>query len=183
MFLEKLKEFPRQKVIVVITIISFISFICLNLVMAPIERELKGGTGYGVLDFEFAWTSEMVRKIFRAWGSAGKKKEATAIYWDFLYIPAYSFFMAGCILLVSRKLERKLQNHGIYISILPFIAGVFDIIENINLLLMIENDSFIDMGSPFIASLAASIKFGLLFVTIFFFIIAIIFLVIIKIRE
>ncbi len=122
MSLEKLKEFPRQKVIVVITIISFISFICLNLVMAPIERELKGGTGYGVLDFEFAWTSEMVRKIFRAWGSAGKKKEATAIYWDFLYNPAYSFFLQffyGRLYSISfKEIRRKItKSWNIYLYI------------------------------------------------------------------
>ena len=184
MFLEKLKEFPRQKVLAIITILSFISLLILTLIMQSIERELKGSTGYGVMEFEFAWTPEMIREIFRAWGVAGKKKEATAIYWDFLYIPSYGLFIAGCILLVTRKLEgEKLQNFGLFVTITPIIAGVFDVIENINLLLMIENDAYIEMGSPFIASLCASIKFGLLFLGICFFIVALIVLVINKIRK
>ncbi|TFG25640.1 MAG: hypothetical protein EU529_00070 [Promethearchaeota archaeon] len=184
MFLEKLKEFPKQKALAIITILSFISFLILTLIMRSIETELKGSTGYGVMEFEFAWTPEMIREIFRAWGVAGKKKEATAIYWDFLYIPSYGLFIAGCILLVTRKLEGgKLQNFGLYITIIPIIAGGFDVIENINLLLMIENDAYIEMGSPFIASLCASIKFGLLFLGICFFIIALIILVINKIRK
>ena len=184
MFLEKLKEFPKQKALVIITILSFISLLILTLIMQSIERELKGSTGYGVMEFEFAWTPEMIREIFRAWGVAGKKKEATAIYWDFLYIPSYGLFIAGCILLVTRKLEgEKLQNFGLFVTITPIIAGVFDVIENINLLLMIENDAYIEMGSPFIASLCASIKFGLLFLGICFFIVALIVLVINKIRK
>ena len=183
MFVEKLKEFPKQKVLAIITILSFIAFLILTLIMQSIESELKSSTGYGVLEFEFAWTPEVIREIFNAWGSAGKKKEATAIYLDFLYIPSYGLFIAGCILLVTRKLEGKLQNIGLYMVITPFIAGIFDVIENINLLLMIGNDASIDMGSPFIASLCASIKFGLLFLGICFFIIALIALVINKIRK
>ena len=183
MFVEKLKEFPKQKVLAIITILSFIAFLILTLIMQSIESELKSSTGYGVLEFEFAWTPEVIREIFNAWGSAGKKKEATAIYLDFLYIPSYGLFIAGCILLVTRKLEGKLQNFGLYITITPIIAGVFDVIENINLLLMIENDAYIETGSPFIASLCASIKFGLLFLGICFFIIALIALVINKIRK
>ncbi len=183
MLLEKLKEFPKQKVLTIITLISFIAFLLLTMIMQSIENELKGSTGYGVMDFEFAWTPETIRKIFSAWGSAGKKKEATATYWDFLYIPSYSFFMAGCILLVTRKLEGKLQNYGLYITITPLVAGVFDVIENINLLLMLGNDAYIDMGSPFIASLCALIKFVLLFLAICFFLIALIILIINKIRK
>ena len=95
MFLEKLKEFPKQKALAIITILSFISFLILSLIMQSIERELKGSTGYGVMEFEFAWTSKMIREIFSAWGASGKKKEATAICWDFLYIPSYGLFIAG----------------------------------------------------------------------------------------
>ena len=55
--LEKLKEFPRNKILILITIVAFILGILLSqLIMAPIEAELKRSTGYGVIDFEFAWT-------------------------------------------------------------------------------------------------------------------------------
>ena len=104
--------------------------------MAPIEAELKGATGYGVIEFEFAWTSEQVNKIFKAWGSEGKKKEVFVTYVDFIFILCYSLFMAGCILLVTRKLEGKTQKMGLYFTVMPFIAGIFDVIENIFLLLI-----------------------------------------------
>ena len=183
MFLDKLIEFPKNKTVILITLIAFILSLLINqFIMAPIEAELKGSTGYGVIEFEFAWTSEQINTIFKAWGSEGKKKETFVTYVDFLFIPCYSFFMAGCILLVTRKLEGKLQEIGLYMTIMPFIAGIFDVIENINLLLMLTNESFIWSLSPFIASLCATIKFSLLFIAIIFFIVALIIVIIKKFK-
>ena len=63
-----------------------------------------------------------------------------------LFIPAYGFFIFGAILLVSRKLENeKAQDYGIIISLTPLIAGIFDVIENTNLLLMLYDDAFINL--------------------------------------
>ena len=181
--LEKLKEFPKQKYIVIMILVALIVFIWVNQMMASIESYLKGATGYGVLDFEFAWTADGIQKIFSAWGSTGKQLEATAIYWDFLYIPAYAFLIAGCNLLVVQRLEGKPQEIGLYIVITPFIAGLLDVIENINLLLMINDDIFINLGSPFIASICATVKFGLVFLGIIFFVLALIILMISTIRK
>ena len=91
MFLEKLIDFPKNKLVILITIIAFIVGILISqFIMAPIEAELKSSTGYGVLEFEFAWTSEQINRIFTAWGSEGKKKEAFVTYIDFIFIPCYS---------------------------------------------------------------------------------------------
>ena len=181
--LEKLKDFPRNKILILITIVAFVLTVLISqFIMAPIEAELKGATGYGVIEFEFAWTSEQINTIFKAWGSEGKKKEAFVTYIDFLFIPCYSLFMAGCILLVTRNLEGKLQEIGLYMTIMPFIAGIFDVIENINLLLMLTNEAFIWSLSPFIASLCATIKFSLLFIAIIFFIVALIIVIIKKFK-
>lgn len=181
--LEKLKEFPRNKILILITIAAFIIGILISqLLMAPIEAELKGSTGYGVIDFEFAWTSEQVDKIFKAWGPEGMKKEVFVTYVDFVFIPCYSLFMAGCILLVSRKLEGKTQNMGLYFTIMPFIAGIFDVIENTFLLLMLTNETFVWSLSPFIASLCATIKFSLIFIAIIFFVVALIIITIKKFK-
>ena len=89
--LEKLLEIPKKKVLVLITVFSFIAFILLTLVMLPTELYLKGNTGYGVFEFEFAWTAERINQIFRAWGSDGKQRQALVTYIDFFYIPYFSF--------------------------------------------------------------------------------------------
>ena len=179
MQLEKLLDVPRNKLLELITLIAGLLFFLLTfLVFAPIESELKGSTGYGVMEFEFAWTSENINKIFTAWGQSGMNKQIFVTWIDFLYIPCYSFFFAGLILLFSRKLEGKFQEIGLYMTLLPFIAGIFDVIENINLLLMLTNESFIWSASPFIASLCASIKFGLLILALMSLIISLILVII-----
>jgi len=176
--LKKLLEFPKRRTLQIIILLAFIGFIVLTLAMQPIETELKNNTGYGVLDFEFAWTGDIIRRIFNAWGETGIKNEAFATFLDFFYIPSYALFMTGCILIITRKLEGKFQSVGLYVSIFPFIAGIFDIIENINLLLMIYQPQFIDLGSPLVASICATIKFIFLILSIIFFIMeSIIFLI------
>jgi hypothetical protein len=183
MNLNKLKEFPTRNLLIIITVLSFLTYIFMTIVIfAPIEADLKGSTGYGVMEFELAWTSENINKIFSAWGQDGKNKQLFVTIVDFFYIPSYGFFMGGCILLISRKLEGKIQEIGLYMTLIPFIAGAFDVIENINLILMLTYDSYIWSLSPFIASLCATIKFGLLMVAIIFFIISIIYLIIKKLK-
>ncbi|MHA1467332.1 MAG: hypothetical protein ACTSP6_04535, partial [Promethearchaeota archaeon] len=85
-------------------------------------------------------------------------------------------------LLVTRKLEGKSQKMGLYFTIMPFIAGIFDVIENTFLLLMLTNETFVWSLSPFIASLCATIKFSLLFLAIIFFIVALIVVIIKKFK-
>ncbi|TFG06831.1 MAG: hypothetical protein EU539_06580 [Promethearchaeota archaeon] len=183
MVLEKLKDIPKNRSLVMITFLAFISYLFMTFVIfAPIEAELMARTGYGVMEFELAWTSENINKIFKAWGQDGKNKQLYVTYVDFLYIPSYGFFMAGCILLISRKLEGKSQEIGFYMTLTPFIAGIFDVIENINLILMLTDDRYVWSLSPFFASLCATIKFGLLILAILFFLISLIILSIQKIK-
>ena len=94
-----------------------------------------------------------------------------------------TFCYSGGILLVTRKLEGRTQKIGLIITLTPFIALVFDVIENINLLLMLANDSFIRSGSPFIASLCATIKFSIIFLGWAFLLYGLIVLIGKKFRE
>ncbi|MGQ4875415.1 MAG: hypothetical protein ACP6IY_15220 [Promethearchaeia archaeon] len=181
--LKKLEEKPTNKFLIICAILSLIVFLIINSIMSPIESSLKGSTGYGVLEFELAWNADTIKTIFKAWGTGGMEKELFVTYIDFLYIIGYSFLIFSLNLLITRQTRGKLREFGLIISIFPFIAGIFDIIENINLILMLINDVFIDMGSPLIASLCASIKFTLLIIAIIYFFIALLNFLIIKIRK
>jgi len=184
MFLEKLKEFPKNKILFLITIIAFVSFLIIQIaVMGPIETGLKSTTGYGVLDFEFAWVPEVIDKIFTAWGSEGIAKEIFATYIDFLYLFGYSIFGFGLVLIPIRRAEGKLQEIGLFMSLTPLIAGVFDVIENIHLLIMLGNPSPIQPFIPFVASLSAVIKFGFLFIGINFLVIALLLMLISRLNK
>jgi len=179
MFLEKLLDVPIKKILSAITILGLISFVLLT-ILASLLGLFEGNSEYRIFDYEFAWTAEQVNKIFKSWGSEGKHRIAIGIYFDFIYILAYVSLMFGCLLIVSRKLEGSLQTTGLYMTLMPFIAGIFDVIENINLLLMINDEAYIGMGCPFVASICAMIKFTLIGVCIIFFLISIIIIVIKK---
>ncbi|MHA1426451.1 MAG: hypothetical protein ACTSQI_10720 [Candidatus Helarchaeota archaeon] len=76
----------------------------------------------------------------------------------------------GVALLLIRKLEDRLQTVGMIISISGFIAGVFDVVENINLINMLNNPA--SFSSFVLASICASIKFFLIFAALGFALIA-----------
>ncbi|MHA2429936.1 MAG: hypothetical protein ACXACC_02770 [Promethearchaeota archaeon] len=182
MFLEKLKEFPKNLYVLIIKIIGFLIFILTTtLVFASINQMVP--PPYGVLDFEFAWVPEQVLIIFASWGPSGMAAEALVTYWDFLYIVGYGSFIFGAILLVTRRLEGKLQKIGLWMTLTPIVAGIFDIIENINLLVMLDTAPTFSSFVPFIASLAALIKFGVLILGIAFFFVALVIVIIKLIRK
>lgn len=179
MMLDKLKESPSDKIVVIITAIAFVIFILINqLVFAPL-----GQITPGILDFEFAWTPERVSAIFSAWGTDGMMQHTIGVYWDMFYIVGYGFFIFGCILLVSRRLSDKLQNIGIQISLTPLIAGIFDLIENMQLLVMLNSPTVYASYMPIIAAVSALIKFALLIVGIFFFFIGLILVIFSYIKK
>jgi len=53
--------------------------------------------------------------------------ETLVTYWDFLYIVGYGSFIFGAILLVTRRLEGKLQKIGLWMTLTPILAGIFDL--------------------------------------------------------
>ncbi|MBY8985507.1 MAG: hypothetical protein KGD65_10585 [Candidatus Lokiarchaeota archaeon] len=179
MFLDKCKVFPKNRILYIIAVVGFLIILLLYLlVFIPIESMVST---YGILDYEFAWNSEQVETIFEVWDYEGINSQKIAIYWDFLFIVGYVSLAFSLIVLVLRKSENSIQTIGTYIVITPFLTGIFDIIENVNLLIM--DITFITNGNAFIASLSATIKFGLLFVGIIYFIGALIHVLINKIKN
>ncbi|MHA1675119.1 MAG: hypothetical protein ACTSYI_15995 [Promethearchaeota archaeon] len=166
MTVEKLKKAPQTWILLVITLLGLIIFLLINqLIFAPLPIQVPS---YGILDIEFAWTPGQITTIFTAWGTEGMTLHAAGIYWDFLYILGYGPFIAGLILLLSRKLSGKIQIVGFYMTFAPLLAGLFDVVENILLLTMLNNPSEISAAVPLIAGIMASIKFGLLLLGIGF---------------
>jgi len=175
MFLDKFKVSPKDKYVIIMTLIGLVIVLLVYiLIFIPIEAAVPT---YGILDFEFAWTPERVATILSTWGTVAILKQSLAIYWDFLFIVGYSSLALGLILLILRKSEEKVQTIGLYFTLTPFLTGVFDIIENINLLIMLDGwimSPLISNINSFLASLSALIKFSFLFAAIAYFIVALI---------
>ncbi len=168
MKLEKLKESPSQKFLFVITISTFIPFIILTIVFITNEIELISSTGYGLLDFELSWNPDRVQRIFSAWGHVVMQHQIFIHYIDYIYIIFYSLFGAEFVLIISRKLEGRLQKFGLYLIFATIIAGIFDSFENINLLLMLNDISLLTPITPFFASLCAVLKIGFIIISLSF---------------
>ncbi|MHA2036339.1 MAG: hypothetical protein ACW972_09825 [Promethearchaeota archaeon] len=181
MIMEKFKEFPKNSILYVIAIMGFLIVLLVEIfVFIPIESAVST---YGILDYEFAWNAANVLSIFSAWGSNGITNQITAIYWDFLFIIGYVSLAFSLIVLVFQRSSEQVQTIGKNVLITPFLTGIFDIIENIFLLIMATNPSTIIDSNALIASLSASIKFGLLFVGIIYFVIALILIIVKKIQK
>ncbi|MEJ2251210.1 MAG: hypothetical protein P8Y97_16350 [Candidatus Lokiarchaeota archaeon] len=181
MFLERLKVTPKNAVLIIIVIMGFLIFILINqLVFTPLGNMVST---YGILNFEFAFSKEQVLNIFSAWGTQGIALEVLGVYWDFLYIIGYLSLIFGSILLVLRQSDVKLQKIGYWGLLTPVLAGIFDIIENVNLLLMLNLTPTFPAFIPLITSISALLKFGFLIIAIAFFCIILVIFIIQKIKK
>ena len=173
--IRKLHTSPRNKIVGLVTLLAAVLCIIVTLLMRPVENELMSNTGYGVLELEFAWTVEQIGVIFNAWDETLIAKELGVTIIDMIFLVAYSVALAGVTLLLTRKVfVEPLDTWGYYFTFVPFLAAFFDFIENINLILMLNSPNNFPEFSPFLASVCALIKFGLLGLTIIFWIIGII---------
>jgi hypothetical protein len=170
LFIDKFKEFPKSRISYILAAVGFLIVLLVEIfVFLPIESTVST-SGYGILDYEFSWSASQVLAIFAAWGPSGVTNQITAIYWDFLFIVGYVILAFSLISLVFQRSNETIQTIGKYVPITPFVTGVFDIIENVYLLIMATTPSSIIDTNAILASLSATLKFGFLIVGIIFFI-------------
>lgn len=176
-----LEKSPSNKILIIFSIIGIIIFILINQLVFETLKVIV--PDYSILDLEFAWTKDKVSLIFSTWGNSGIYYQLLGTYWDFLYIFGYSSFMFSLILLVARQVSGKFKFIGMWISLFPIIAGIFDCIENAFLLMMMNDLASIPLILPLISSSISTIKFSLLFIGIVYFAIELLTFIIIKIKA
>ena len=187
---EKLLEKPSKQLLKIVIIITCLSFIILT-ILFPICAPNTASTIYGIMNFELAFTSKQIQIIFSVWNTNPLifQEQILAVYLDyFLYIPSYTLFLGGLVLWFTRKFDGKIQQIGLIITLTPLFAAIFDIIENVGLLVMLNDANGYINGTasaiiPMITSICASIKFLFLIVAIFFALISIIYWVFIRRRK
>jgi hypothetical protein len=168
MFIDKLKEKPKSRTLIIIFIGGFFIFILLNtLVFQPLGQIV---TGHSILDFEFAWVPEQVLVIFASWGEEGMILQTIGVFWDYLYIVGYVSFAFSGVLLVARELSGRWQTIGLFVSVISVLAGIFDAIENILLLVMLNVPSTVISIIPATTGIMATLKFGGIFIALIYFI-------------
>lgn len=102
-------------------------------------------------------------QLFKRWEEATRTRLRRALYWDFVFILIYPIaiaiacFMAGRFLATAQKLPFRIS---LVIILLQLVAGLFDVIENLIMLRVING-----LTSNFwltIARISTAGKFGLI---------------------
>jgi hypothetical protein len=178
--LDKLKDVLSDKSLKILTLIALAVFATLTIIFQIQTAQMTSDTSYNIIDFEFAFNQATAQTILTAWGVTWIPTVLLGTYIDFIYIVAYGLLIMGLAILLVRKLEDKFQTFGMIIAISGFIAGAFDVIENINLIIMLNNPLGFTASAPLVASICASIKFGFLFLAIGFALVSVIVLLLRK---
>ena len=162
--LDNIKEKPKRLHLVVAIIVSLVVVVIIYLyIFQPVEDYLRGLSSLGLMDLLFSWTTDRIDYIFTVWQSEGIFREFIITIIDFPFIACYCIALSGLILLVARRLHDKFQRVELHLVFIPILAGIFDILENIFLLIMLGSNQAVGFLFPLITSICALIKFILIY--------------------
>ncbi|MEQ9618676.1 MAG: hypothetical protein RIG61_05845 [Deltaproteobacteria bacterium] len=113
----------------------------------------------GIIPLELSFTKTAFNNIVSACGATGVRSHIILIWIDYIFIFAYTGFLANLLGSLVRGIER---GHAIAIFSLPVLAGFLDIIENTLILTQLSSPENLSGIVIFTASTAALLKFLLL---------------------
>ena len=126
------------------------------------DSQIKDSGGPGIIGFEVAGTEKEAQEILEEWGAQGRDDARVSILADFPYLVAYSVFLAVGCTIASERLGRRgmtrLAGLGPLLGWSMFAAAVFDAIENVAMLRVIDGHT---ATWPGIALYAAIPKFAI----------------------
>lgn len=189
-FLHKFLKTPQTSTILIAIGVCVAAFFwAYFLVVLPTEDFLLSISAYSQLNLEFGATTQIIDAILAAWGTDGSTRVIYAMIANFVIMTSYIFIFIGLIILATRqfkeekKKEKKIKNLFLKMTFLPILAGIFNTIGNILMIIMVASGSSISPVIPFITTISGIIKYVLIvssFVTI---IVEIVVFVIIYIKE
>ncbi|MBN2151529.1 MAG: hypothetical protein JW839_08790 [Candidatus Lokiarchaeota archaeon] len=171
------------RAIILMAIISLAVFIAFSVVITA-TRTLPVPI-YNIVDLEFAWTADRANQIMQTWGLAVVAQELLITYLDFGYLIGYGAMAFWLLVLGTRIVSKneRLVKAGTIFAWLSIVSPIMDVIENVNLVSMMASfPGFLDTASTLAASVCASIKFGVLFLSIGVFAVEILFALITRRR-
>jgi len=114
---------------------------------------------YGIVSFELCWTEGKANQILEEWEGERTATAVSDLYWDFLFIPAYSTAIAllcGCAATSAGVSWRVVLT---LLAWLQWGAAILDVAENICLLQLLNTGTATSPILPLIAGTCAAIKF------------------------
>jgi len=150
-----LNIFNKRSVIIISTVITLIMFMVVMFIVNP---SIDGKDGIGVLSLQLAFDKKVGIEIINNWTQLGIENFNKLIFTDYIYALSYSIFFTSIVsVLIVKKSKQNILKYKLIIY-LPFIAGLFDWIENTLELLFINNPIEFSNTLFFIHSIIASLK-------------------------
>ena len=149
-------------------IILGVATVVLTIVGVALERPMHDAGGPGILAFEFAATQARASQVLAEWGPKGRHAARISLIVDYAYMISYGgfFTLAGFATrdLARTRDWRRLAFAGTIVPFFATAAALFDAIENVFLLLVLEGHG--GEHAPLIATICSSIKFTLITIAI-----------------
>lgn len=155
----------NKKVLIGFGILTGIMYIIVMFIINPM---IDGKMGIEVIKLQLSFTTENGKSILNGWNEIGQQNFLKYIYTDYIYAFAYSIFLSSIYLNKVLKNNIKIVGKHILILLLPFVAGLFDMIENTIEIFFIKNpNGFSELLFSF-HSILASLKWLALPIIIYY---------------
>jgi hypothetical protein len=138
--------------------------VALDVALILIDRRLLATGGPGIIAFEFVGSRGHATEIIGEWGSHGRDLATLSLWLDFAFMASYGAFftLAGFATRDYARAQdlRALARAGELAPYLAIAAALFDMTENIMLLLVLGGRG--GGVAPVVATTSASCKFALI---------------------
>lgn len=150
--------------------VTGVASLLVGAVLLLLDGRMHDTGGPGIVGFELAGSHEEAARIMADWGQRGQRAARASLWLDFVYLVLYSVFIALAALatrdLFHRQGVGRLASVGNFAAAAALGAGLFDAIEDVNLLIVLDHDG--GDGAARAAAVCATLKFVLIAVAILY---------------
>ncbi len=141
-----------------------IATVAFDVALIVIDKRLEATGGPGIVPYELSGGAGRASRILAEWGDHGRGLASLSLWLDFGFILSYATFFALAGLATRDYARdhglRRLAAAGTVAPFLAIAAGVFDVVEDVGLLLFLGGHG--GSAAPVIASVCAGFKFALI---------------------
>jgi hypothetical protein len=136
------------------------------LFLGAADRQAPLGTP-GIVQLEVAFSEDNFRDIVERWSEVGTLQVQRRNLWiDLLFPFAYASFLSSLLAWLAIRPSQEPNTSLVRLLILPFIAGLFDWVENFSLLFLLRDSCGYSQPLIFFSSTVASMKWVLILVSV-----------------
>lgn len=136
---DKIKNLSTWKGVLVFFVLFIIFLVAIDGKPFGVAKLKEHTNGVGILDLERSYSPEYAYEVFKLQGDVGRQfYKRLLISLDFIFPLTYMLFLSTILTFVLRRwlpYDNMLQK----LSLIPFIAGLADYLENICILIMLNN--------------------------------------------